>query len=367
VTIESIGADDLVTPIEDAEVVAAYRLLPDGLVLSEPATVSVQVPVTGLSGDLLLIHLTEEGLSPIDDLTVTIDDAGEVATLEATITHFSDLSVAEARFFEIGLDLFETVYKVGESFPVSVVVRSTGRGWGLREFKDGIVTVKVAEPIILSGFWTGKAPALLPNLVDERPSISGLEAGGYTNTQLFTCAEESSGVSVVYRGNLAYFIEQQFLGDDGSRAARNIPGGGGEIAIFEQESITCVLVPPIEAKYDGDFTTTYSIDVDPDAGYRFVWSGPNCGSVSGTGQRVMVWVHRDEDNQDKVCEHAREAHKGTIISVLVVAGRTAASGAAPGMAPPPAPATSARSRSSGGAHGGSASAMGRRLGRSLGL
>ena len=315
VKIENIGAEDLAVSIEDADVVAAYRLLPDGLVLSEPATVSLQLPAASLSGDLLLVHLTAEGLSPIDDLKVTIDDAGKVATLEATITHFSDLTAIQARFFDIGLGLTEHVYKVGESFPVTVVVRSTGRGWGLQQFQKGIVTVKAAQPMLLFGFWTGKAPALLPNLVDERPSISLFE-GSYTNTQMFTCAEEAS-VSVVYRENLSYFLEQQALADDGSRAARHIPGGGGEIAIFEQETVDCVLVPPIEAKYDENYTTTYSIDVDPAAGYRFGWSGPNCGSTSGTDQPVMSWVHGDEDN--KVCKHAVDEHEDAIISVLVVA------------------------------------------------
>ena len=318
VKIENIGAEDLAVSIEDADVVAAYRLLPDGLVLSEPATVSLQLPAASLSGDLLLVHLTAEGLSPIDDLKVTIDDAGEVATLEATITHFSDLTAVQARFFDIGLNLTEYVYKVGESFPVSVSVRSTGRGWGLQEFEKGIVTVKAAQPMLLFGFWTGKAPALLPDLVDERPSISGFE-GSYTNTQMFTCAEEARGVSVVYRGNLSYFLEQQALADDGSRAARDIPGGGGEIAIFEQESIDCVLVPPIDAVFvDSISTTTYSIDVDLTDGYRFVWSGPNCGETTGIDLRTMLWIHGGDD-QDKVCEHAGEAHKGTIISVLVVA------------------------------------------------
>jgi hypothetical protein len=316
IKIENITADNLVTLIQDAEVVAAYRLLPDGLVLSEPATVSLQVPVASLSGDLLLLHFTAEGLSPIDDLKVTTDDAGEVATLEATITHFSDLTAIQANFFDIGLNLTEYVYKVGESFPVSVSVHATQRGWGYEELEHGFTTVKAAEPITLSGFWTGKPPALLPNLVEDRPPPSPL-AGDYYNTQLFTCEEEARGVSVVYRGSLSYTIEQRYFGDNGRESARGIPGGGATIDIFEQETVDCVTIPPIEAKYDENFTTTYSIDVDPAAGYRFAWSGPNCGSTSGTDQSVMSWVHGDDYNE--VCEHAVDDHKDAIISVLVIA------------------------------------------------
>ena len=316
--IENISADDLVTPIEDADVVAAYRLLPDGLVLSEPAAVTLQVPAESLSGGLLLVHLTNEGLSPIDDLTVTIDDAGEVATLEATITHFSDLTAIQANFFDIGLNLFEFVYKVGESFPVSVSVHATQRGWGYEELEHGFTTVKAADPIILSGFWTGKPPALLPNLVEDRPSPSPL-AGDYSNTQLFTCEEEARGVSLVYRGSLSYTIEQRYFGDNGREAARGIPGGGATIDIFEQETVDCVTIPPIDAVFvDSISTTTYSIDVDFTDGYRFVWSGPNCGETTGIDLRTMLWIHGGDD-QDKVCEHAGEAHEGTIISVLVIA------------------------------------------------
>ena len=172
VKIESIGADDLVASIEDADVVAAYRLLPDGLVLSEPATVSLQVPAANLSGGLILVHLTAEGLSPIDDLTITIDDTGEVATLEATITHFSDLTALQTTFFDIGLVLTKNVWKVGESFGVSVVVSSTGNGWGYRADEQGSAVVKVQIPAHLEGVWTGKPPAILPNVVDDRPSFS---------------------------------------------------------------------------------------------------------------------------------------------------------------------------------------------------
>ena len=172
IKIENITADDLVTQIEDANVVAAYRLLPDGLVLSEPATVSLQVPAANLSGGLLLVHLTKEGLSPIDDLTVTIDDAGEVATLQATISHFSDLTALQTTFFDFGLVLTKNVWKVGDSFGVSVVVSSTGDGWGYLATEQGSSVVKVEIPAHLEGFWTGKPPALLPNIVDDRPSFS---------------------------------------------------------------------------------------------------------------------------------------------------------------------------------------------------
>lgn len=312
VKIEDITQDELAVTIEDADVISAYRLLPDGLVLSEPATVTLHVPAERLSGGLMLVHLTDEGLSPIDDLTVTIDDAGKIATIEATITHFSDLTALQTNFFDIGLLIFDNVYKVGESFEVTILVSSTKRGWGYREDAEGITMVKVQEPAQLEGFWTGKSPALTPNLVEDRPSFSPLESG-YSNTQVFTCEEEISGVSLTYRGSLYYALETQFVKDDGRRDSIPVPGGWTEIQILEQEPIECVLVPPIVAKLDAPITV-FSIDVEPDAGYSFVWSGPNCGSVTGTSFREMIWEHGDED-----CEHAGETHDDVTISVLVVA------------------------------------------------
>ncbi len=126
-------------------------------------------------------------------------------------------------------------------------------------------------------------------------------------------------MSVVYRGSLLYALEQIFTDADGNVATDPVPGGWTKIDIFEQESIDCVTIPPINALFvDSISTTTYSIDVDFADGYRFVWSGPNCGETTGIDLRTMIWVHGSDD-QDKVCEHAGEAHKGTIISVLVVA------------------------------------------------
>ena len=76
---------------------------------------------------------------------------------------------------------------------------------------------------------------------------------------------------------------------------------------------TCIapVIPAIVAVLTAPITT-YTVDIPADAGIHFLWSGWDCGSVTGSTSNTMVWNHGEEG-----CEHAGEAHPSTQIALLV--------------------------------------------------
>lgn len=310
VSIEAISADDLILSVENAEVVAAYRLLPDGLVLSEPATVALRVPVEQASGGLALLHLNSEGPSPLDKVTVTVDGAGEVATVETMITHFSDLAALQMGFFTVEVFVAKNVFTVGDTFGAGVRVNPTGATFSLRS--EGSGTVYSTDSVFVDGFWTGHSPAITPNLIRDRPSYAPLGAQ-YENNELFVCAEESSSFSVAHHAQIEYGFKRTITAADGSTETQIAAIFGlTTIDLVDSEPIDCVLVEPIQALL-ADGTTIYSVNVDPDSGYRFAWSGPDCGSTSALNASSMSWSHKDDEG----CEHGGDIHKGTLITLTV--------------------------------------------------
>lgn len=302
--IESITPDDLAVSIEDAEVVAAFRLLPDGLVLSEPATVTLQMPAASAAGGLVLLHLTSEGLSPLGDVAITIDDAGEVATLQTTITHFSDLAALKTGFFTIEVSVDKNTWKVGETFTAGVLVRPTGAGFRVRSEGPAVGFTVMDNVFTDGGSWSGNAPAITPDLVSDRPPLGNFGTG-YSNMQDFTCAEETTSVSVAYRIQLEYEFQRIINNSDGTQTVETAAVFGvTTIDMVDSEPIDCVLIPPITAElFDtADVTwTRYTLDVDQDSGYTFAWSGTDCGTPRNTDSSAMFWYHSTDD-----CEHTTE-------------------------------------------------------------
>ena len=319
ISIEAITADDLAVSVDGASVVAGYRLLPDGLELSEPATVTLRMPSDGLTGvgragGLALIHLGADGLSPVGDVTVGLDEDGTTLILETTISHFSDLAALQVGFFTVETVVAKHVFKVGETFGAGVHVRPSGARFSVSS--DGPGTSYRVDSVFIDGLWTGAPPAITPNMVGDRPSYAALGAE-YAGNELFTCAEETGiGVSVAYHVQIGYGFERTIKNDDGSTTTEIAAVFGlTTIDLVDPEPIDCVLVPPIQAdQFDvGEETVTqYTLDVSAEDGFSFAWAGPDCGTVDATNQSVMTWTHSTED-----CEHTAEDHATTTISVVV--------------------------------------------------
>ena len=311
--IRNVSADDLIVSVEDAEVVAAYRLLPDGLELSEPAAVTLRLPAASVSSGLALLHLTSEGPSSLGPVAVTIDDAGEMVTVQTTVTHFSDLYALQVGFFTVEVTVAKNSFKVGETFGAAAQVRPTGATFSLSS--EGSGTVYTTDSVYVDGFWTGHQPAITPDLVRDRPSYAVLGAL-YEHNQLFVCEEETTSVSVAYHVQIEYGFERTITADDGSKTTEIAAVFGlTTIDLVDSEPINCVPVPPIQADFfdlgDGSFTT-YKVDVDADSGASFAWSGPDCGSNDASDQPMMTWFHGTED-----CKHAVDSHITTTIAVVV--------------------------------------------------
>jgi hypothetical protein len=71
---------------------AAYELLPDGLRLAEPATLTVTRPLSGPATVPLVIHASADGVEPGRDAVTRIDVADGTVATSVQVGHFSRVS-----------------------------------------------------------------------------------------------------------------------------------------------------------------------------------------------------------------------------------------------------------------------------------
>lgn len=74
---------------------------------------------------------------------------------------------------------------------------------------------------------------------------------------------------------------------------------------------TCV-APHIKAVLSAPITTYRLVDLPATVDASFVWTGTDCGSVSGTRTDTLVWSHN--------CNHVGIAHPTTMIMLRITIG-----------------------------------------------
>lgn len=315
--IEDISPDALAVSIEDPNAASAYSLLPDGLEFGSPVTVTIRFPSDRPSDQFTIMHLSGEAaesrVEVITELVTELDQTTGDLTATFDLSHFSRLQIYHRKVFDVSEIDSPAAAFVGETFDVTLqvmrVVDPTSLLYIAGDAGPGAVYWKLADaPWTLEGSLEASGP-VTPFQVNDRPSATGVTGETFTISESFTCLRPGAA-SVTYKGTVQFDtdvsvdLEGRGLFDaDPERLTHEVRLAIGPVECL-MNPIVAVLMAP---------TTTYSVDVPADSDLGFVWSGADCGSVTGSDTNTMVWNHGEED-----CEHAGEAHPETQISVLVV-------------------------------------------------
>ena len=140
--------------------VVAVQLLPEGLVLTEPATLTVSLPATLESG-LMAIHQSGDSIEFVDG-EIQQDDDG-VSSFLTPITHFSRFLIYEAPVFVTSVSWTPEQVSVGQTqtAQATITANDTVSLWFSFE-ADGPGTARLLEfslqrPVVFSGnavIWT---------------------------------------------------------------------------------------------------------------------------------------------------------------------------------------------------------------------
>ena len=148
---QPLEALDLDAEDQQSSVVAVFRLEPSGLRFLRPVTLTVTLPSEIVTGPLVGLHSSEEGVEP---LAIALSDRPESGQIEVTtsVEHFSDVLFVKAflprdEIIEADLDVpFEPV-PVGTEFKAIVDIQ---RRSGTRTVDVGIqVTTRIElDPVL---------------------------------------------------------------------------------------------------------------------------------------------------------------------------------------------------------------------------
>ena len=122
---EGVSPDDVQLEVivdetaEPGAPVVAVQLLPDGLVLTEPATLTIALP-EALEGGFMAIHMSGDSIEFLDGDIIQQDD-GEF-TFQTSIGHFSVVWVTPVGFFEVSLSVNSEEVSVDETQDVAATI-----------------------------------------------------------------------------------------------------------------------------------------------------------------------------------------------------------------------------------------------------
>ena len=115
---EGVSLDDVQLAVlvdegaEPGAPVIAVQLLPEGLVLTEPATLTIKLPGV-LEGGFMAIHMSGDSIEFLDGDIIQQDH--EVFAFQTSVGHFSVLSIHDlGSFFETSMTLNPNPVSVGE-------------------------------------------------------------------------------------------------------------------------------------------------------------------------------------------------------------------------------------------------------------
>ena len=310
------------------DLVAVFRLLPDGLEFAAPASLSfvADIPAdAGLFG-FAVAGDTVTGLGA-DAIALRPDPDSGLTRVTVEIDHFSTQYLRENNFrfaFEPG-----TVndQPVGATFEVSgrvspptgdfVIVEETTVGDSVQRVTiRRLTTANMIQWSGVFGSWRAAGP-VSPSSGHSRDLTSfPPNAGQSFPAQPFTCTasgEFAISVSVSVGLTLSGTYEAHFTGGRASELRSAI---WAMTAAREQAawSLNCVM-PRIVATLTAPLTTYTLSPALPDVaadGIAFTWAGADCGTTTGDTAAAYVWSHGDED-----CVHFGVAHPDTTILLVV--------------------------------------------------
>lgn len=196
---------------QDEADVFVYKLMPDGLVLAQPATVTATFEDRGQVLPLAL-HYSGNSLVPLESVEVWLGGEENQTIISAEMAHFSALVILLG-YFDVGVTGPPDFVKVGDFFPVRVKVRHTGKTQDYRLETGTETTTRVKPPWTVEGELTVEqtGTGVGPTRVANRPPLTqAKELTTVVAEETFFCQAEAVSARVIFTGTLTGELESVF-------------------------------------------------------------------------------------------------------------------------------------------------------------
>ncbi len=319
---DGVGLNDLrLTALEGVDGQRGYAVAPDGLVLTRPITIEIDLDAEPW-GVPLVWNASDASVDLVDRVEIRTSPDGDRPRLRAELRHFSAIiiGVELAGFvqFDVTLDRPDD-HDVGEVFPVSAsVTLARSRGENDLGFGYGSVAFEVVPPWRLGGRFSGLG-AVSPAIIDDAPARwAQVGAASFDVTREFACSNAGTArIDYTATARAPITWTRTHLGGIFSTTVEMIKSGSRRV---EGLDFTCrgaaarpatpvsegaqaesevsdgielrPVVGPIVAVLD-EPTTTYTIEVnDPDDDpLRVLWvrTPDACGQFFAEGLTARWW------------------------------------------------------------------------------
>ena len=189
---DGVSRNDLrLTALEDVDGLHGYKLAPEGLVLTKPITIEIDLDAEP-SGVPLVWNASESRVNLVDQVEIRTSPDGDRPRLRAEVRHFSSIiiGVELAGFvqFDVTVD-HPGDHDVGDVFPVSAeVTLARSRGENDLGFRYGSVSFEVVPPWRLGGRFSGLG-AVTPAIIADAPARwAQVGAASFDVTREFACS-----------------------------------------------------------------------------------------------------------------------------------------------------------------------------------
>lgn len=209
VEVSTVGVKKVSTQNDTS--VFVYQLTPDGLTLSQPATVTATFEGMGQSIPIVS-HIAGKSFVPVDNVEIRMGEEANKTKISAKLDHFSSFAVLFG-IFEGEISGIDEIARVGDSFPVRVAAKHTGKTLSLTLENGTKTTEEVKPPWTLEGELNvdqvrdGVRPTNVPN----RPPLTQLKKlGSISAEETFGCQSETPSARIIFTGKVKGEVEILF-------------------------------------------------------------------------------------------------------------------------------------------------------------
>ena len=221
ISLETV-AEPAVVSVEGTAPLAAYRLLPAGLDLQAPVTLTLRIDFGQAAEGLYALHLVDGEVEPIADVRLETNPESESVVASVRLPRAGELYWWGGGLFRTAIATPSQRVLVGERFTVTAAVErrpSSEGGWRWRRGGE-VIEVGTAGPewTLTGGFFAAQGAAatvvhleadIRPARAPGRPDAQAISAGSFSVEQEFVCAKETGktgrgGSRIWYEATIEY-------------------------------------------------------------------------------------------------------------------------------------------------------------------
>lgn len=213
-----------ILPAESGDL--TYQLEPDSLSLNEPTKLEITLESSAETVPIIS-HYSATGSVPLDDVTVSRNDATNTAAISASLSHFSYLTIMSG-IFRFNLDTPEVV-SVGEPFTVTISGEHTGQASAVTLDSGTTVTQTLLDPWTIEGKMTVSdhfRTILNPQKVENLPALTQKQGRDqrFSHNAQFTCTAPQKSLFITSYLTLGGSFKKTFTYSEAQAKDLGTPG-----------------------------------------------------------------------------------------------------------------------------------------------